>query len=376
MGGGSSTSGAGTTMINGTLTSTSETSSTGPGGTSTSSSESSGSSDPPPTCEEITATLAPITPNIMLTLDKTGSMVANPNGHWDHDNDPNTPTITRWNSLHQVVENVVNANDAAINFGANLFPSKMAAPQYDISACPVNPEPEAPVAPMNGPTILGVLPPANDLTISGGTAGAAGVTAAFDHLRSLDPGVPRAVVYVTDGAANCKSDAVTDSERFEVYDPSLHTIVETAYMVDGIPTYVVGIDISDVTSTDVQDGNPNGINPFQKLNELAEQGGKAKADLNEKFYNAVNQLELQAALDLVVYDALTCIIPLESEPPFPDSTTVEIMGVEIPVVRDCSVEDGWVYTNPLGPYDGIELCGAACDELKLAGEADVSYHCF
>jgi hypothetical protein len=115
----------------------------------------------------------------------------------------------------------------------------------------------------------------------------------------------------------------------------------------------------------MQDGNPNGINPFEKLNELATLGGKPKDDPNEKFYNAVNQIELQAALDVIVSDALSCVIPLESEPGFPEETEVEIGGAKVPKVMDCATENGWVYTNPMGPYDAIELCGTACTDLKL-----------
>jgi hypothetical protein len=39
------------------------------------------------------------------------------------------------------------------------------------------------------------------------------------------------------------------------------------------------------------------------------------------------------------------------------------------MVNNCQNEDGWVYTNPNGPYDSIELCGAACDAVKIVGEA-------
>ena len=42
---------------------------------------------------------------------------------------------------------------------------------------------------------------------------------------------------------------------------------------------------------------------------------------------------------------------------------------------DCANEDGWVYVNPMGPYDAIELCGTWCGELKIIGQADVLYFC-
>jgi len=326
-------------------------------------------------CNMVMATLEPVPPNIMFVLDKSGSMVSDPNGYWDADADPNTPDITRWNSLYQVVQDIANANEAKINFGANLFPSKAATGMYNAGACPVLAQPEVPVAPNNAMEILNTIPQAGDTSIKGGTPSAAGVTTAINHLKSINDGAPKAIFLVTDGAANCFKDAVSDAQRFESYDDSLHTIVGDAWTVDNIPTYVIGIDISDMLTPNTGDGNPNGINPFQKLNELAALGGKPKNDPNEQFYNAVNQLELQAALDVIVADALSCVVPLAPEPGFPDFTEVEINGALVPKVMDCSTENGWVYVNPMGPYDSIELCGTACTDLKAAGEADVNYFC-
>ena len=325
-------------------------------------------------CDEIKATLKPLEPNIMLVLDKSGSMVANPSGFWDHDADPNTPKITRWNSLYQVVQNVVTSYNEVINFGANLFPSTMAAQKYDTSACVVNGTVEIPVAPKNKDAILNGIPQAGDIKLYGGTPASAGVLAAVNHLKTLDPMIPRAILLVTDGAANCAMGAQIPG-LFETYDQNLHTIVKAALADDGIPTYVVGIDTKDVVSDNAQDGNPNATNTYQKLNELAVDGGKPKDDPTEKFYNAVNQIQLKAALDLIAADALSCTIPLVTEPGFPDKTKVIVGGKEIPMVTDCASENGWVYDNPMGPYTAVILCGTACNDLKIAKAADVEYYC-
>ncbi len=325
-------------------------------------------------CDMMMATLKPVVPNMVLVLDKSGSMVANPAGFWDHDADVNTPKITRWNSLYEVVKLVVTDFNDSINFGANLFPSTMAKKEYTAAACVVNANVEIPVAAKNKDAILNGIPQAGDLSLVGGTPTFSGITSALNHLKSLDPAVPRAILVVTDGAANCAV-GVAPPPLFEAYDQTLHTLVENAWLNDKIPTYVVGIDTQNVVSGNTQDGNPNGINTYTKLNELAVQGGKPKDDPNEKFYNAVNQIQLKAALDIIAKDALSCIIPLTSEPAFPKFTKVFVGGKEIPKVMDCSMENGWVYTNPDGPYDAVELCGTACSDLKIAKQADVKYYC-
>ncbi len=335
----------------------------------------SGSTTGGPPCEEIKATLKPVEPNIVLALDKSGSMVANPAGLWDHDADPNTPKITRWNSLYQVVQLITTDYNNSINFGANLFPSTAAVAKYDASACVVSGNVEIPVAPKNQAAILNGIPQAGDITLKGGTPTAAGMTAALTHLKTLDPQVPRAVILITDGAANCAS-GVLPPPLFEAYDQTVHKIVQDAWNIDKIPTYVVGIDTKNIVSDNSQDGNPNATNTYMKLNELAVDGGKPKDDPNEKFYNAINQIQLKAALDIIAADALSCLIPLESQPAFPESTEVLIKGMKIPKVMDCASENGWVYEmDMMGVYTGIRLCGTSCEQLKTEKEADVNFFC-
>jgi len=69
------------------------------------------------------------------------------------------------------------------------------------------------------------------------------------------------------------------------------------------------------------------------------------------------------------------VIPLDPEPAKPELTKVKILGVELKQITDCSKENGWLYTNPNGPYDAIELCGTACKSLKEQGKAEVNFFC-
>ncbi|MBA3545942.1 MAG: VWA domain-containing protein [Nannocystis sp.] len=331
-----------------------------------------------PPCDVVKATLKPVVPNMMLVLDKSGSMVADPAGYWDHDADAATPKITRWNSLYQTVQSIVNDFNDSINFGANLFPGKAAKAVYDPGACIVNANVEIPVAPKNKDAVLNGIPQAGDISIRGGTPTFRGITAALNHLKTLDPAVPRAMLLLTDGAANCIEGAGVPGNYaplFEVYDQALHTLVADAWTKDGIPTYVVGIDTKNEVSNNTNDGNPNSTNTYTKLNELALDGGKPKDDPVEKFYNAANQIQLKDALDAIAKDAISCVIPIDEEPGAPEKTKVLVGGVEVPMVMDCAVENGWVYTNPMGPYDAIELCGTACGDLKIVKEADVEFYC-
>ncbi len=322
-------------------------------------------------CSEVTVTRTPVAPNVILVLDKSGSMVTELGGFWDHDDDPLTPDVTRWSSLHEVVETVVTDFDAAINFGAHLFPGAGATAQYDENACVLAETVEIPVAAMNRDEILAGIPLAGDESLRGGTPTTAAMTTALAHLKTLDPSVPRAVLLVTDGAANCAEGTVAPP-LFELYDDGVHDVVADAFTIDGIPTYVVGVGIEDVESATAQDGKPDATNTFDRLNQLATEGGKPRNDPNEKFFNTTNQIELAAALGDIAVDALTCIVTLDPAPLTPEGTVVVLDDETIPQVTDCATEDGWVYQNPDGPFDAIELCGAACGGLKIIGAAEVT----
>ncbi len=322
-------------------------------------------------CSEVKLTRTPVSPNVVLVLDKSGSMVADPGGLWDHDDDPMTAPVTRWASLHEVVETIATDFDDKINFGAHLYPSVEATAAYNPDACVIDETIDVAVAAANKDAILSGIPNASDTLLRGGTPVAAAMTVALDHLKTLDPGVPRAVLLVTDGAANCGA-GTTPPDMFEVYDEDVHTIVDDAFTVDGIPTYVVGVGIEDITSAVAKDGNPDSTNSFDRLNDLAEQGGKPRDDPDEKFFNTANQIELAAALDQIAIDALTCILPLDPAPLDPESTVVVLDGNPVPHVSDCQTETGWVYTNPAGPFDAIRMCGGACSGLKLTGSAELT----
>jgi hypothetical protein len=352
----------------------------------------------PNDCGEAQIMIPIVTPNVMLVLDKSGSMVKPPNaatmdpgGFWDHDNDdpdgdgllddgvtPATAQQTRWRSLYATVDFIVTTFDASMNLGMNLFPSTDAIAEYDESACPVNSTVEVPVAPMNASNILAAMPSADvgdkppGEFIAGGTPATKGVEAALAELMSIDTTQPKFMLLITDGAANCPAGA-EDQALFEVYDDGLPAVVSEANSL-GIPTYVIGIGIKNVTSGTTPDGNPDSTNTFDKLNELANMGGVPQAG-DVAFYDTQNQLQLQAALESISMQILSCTIALDPVPVYPDYVEVTVNGMEYgkDQVADCAAEDGWQFTN--AEKTEIELCGAACESFQMTGALDAQYRC-
>jgi hypothetical protein len=326
-------------------------------------------------CGEEEFQLAAVPPNVMLVLDKSGSMLT----EWDADDDPFTPDITRWNSLYSVVDFVVVNFDNEINFGANLFPAMDATNALGAGACGVENVPEVPVMAENALAVLMGIPQEDTMDIQGATPATAGVETAVTHLDMLDPSIGRFMILVTDGAANCGDDADTSQcpgigcGLMEEYDARLAQVVGDALTQDGIPTFVVGIDIVDEL-VGVGDDGQTEANTFEELNLVAIAGGKPR-DGDEKFFNANNEVELMEALSEIAGQVTTCVVPLATASMHPDFVEISIAGVEIPRVEDCATEDGWVWVDPDGPYDAIELCGAACSQLAAAGDVDITFAC-
>lgn len=378
------TSGIMSTSLDGTdtmATGGSEASVDGSGTETVSATDTEGSADTEMNCGEVDFQLEAVPPNVVLVLDKSGSMVSENDadndgeydGYWDHDNDPNTPLISRWNSLYNVVDFVVNGFDTQINFGAVLFPGEGANNQYGPGACVVANTPTVPVAPMNAAQILSTIPAATATNLQGATPATAGITTAIEHLETLDPEIPRFMILVTDGAANCSADATTNQELMEVYDENLPIVVGDAYNDLDIATFVVGIDIVDALTGSGNDGAPE-ANTFERLNDVAVAGGFPRPG-NEKFFNTINEIELMDALSEIAGQVVSCVVPLDMPPVHPNFVEVEIGGMVIPRVEDCATEDGWVWVNPDGPYDAIELCGTACEALVDVGTVDATFGC-
>jgi hypothetical protein len=351
----------------------------------------------PNDCGESVVNIPIVTPSVMLVLDKSGSMVSDATGFWDHDADdanddgiqdadpnmmaPATPKITRWNSLWSVVDLIVNGFNGSMNMGAVLFPSKTAKADYSEVACTVNATPEVPVAAMNADQIIAAIPAAtaDKTVIQGGTPATRGIKAAITELEGAPDDQPKFMILVTDGAANCQEMAPDNTILFEMYDEDLAPTIQAAADA-GIKTYVVGIDISQNVSGATKDGNPDNTNTYERLNEVAIAGGVPRAG-DEKFFNTTNQDELEAALQMISMQILSCTLDLDPSPVYLDYVEVtvkEMYGKE--QVTDCATEDGWQYVPKMDPNDPnepvrIELCGAACSDFQMTGMIDIQYRC-
>ncbi|MFV8752882.1 hypothetical protein ACNOYE_20240 [Nannocystaceae bacterium ST9] len=249
-----------------------------------------------------------------------------------------------------------------MSLGLTLFPSIEASSAYD-EACLVEAEPEVAIGPNDAAALLAVMPEADALDIYGATPAAAGISTARAHLQGLADGRPRAMILVTDGAANCNADAV-GTAKFDLYDEDLPQLVADAWTIDQIPTYVVGIDIEETSEHPF-------TAPREKLDEVAQLGG-APREGEVGFYDARDADALLAALDEIAA-SVSCSVKLGQAPTGPDELVVSIDGQKLAHLDSCEQGSGWVYASD--DLMTIELCNAACDALLDAGEVEAEFLC-
>jgi hypothetical protein len=304
------------------------------------------------------------TPDVMLVLDKSRSMT----NLWDHDLDSSTADISRWHSLHNVVDQLLTDFSAEVNFGAQLFPAADAWLDEPTNAwsCRVEAGPEVAVGPGTAAAIMAAIPDGPDFSISGGTPAVAGLRNAVEHLEDNAGEGPRAIVFVTDGAANCNENELPGDTLF-VYDQRVPDVIADAFTTYSIPVYVVGINILDEMGTKPE------VNAYEAVTDAAQAGG-APAAGPLPFYNAFNEIDLANALEEVL-DDIECTVNLDVVPTFPENVGVAVDGTAYDNVGDCDAQDGWTYTAPAGPFNAIQLCGAACNALQDGGLVEVDYLC-
>lgn len=307
--------------------------------------------------------------HIALAVDKTGSTTTST---WDHDGDAQTSKISRWNSIYNVLSTVLVGFEDAEEMALALFPSEAATSEFNAKACVTSPSAEVAMALSNADEIKLNLP-GPLATNGGGTAIGKGLVNALAQLEGAPEYAPRAIVLITDGAANCPEGAITVTELFETYDETVHTLVTDAY-AEGIVTYVIGLEISDVPNGTALDGKPNNIVPFDKLNELAVQGGRPLPG-STKFYQTLDEIELKLSVQNVLEDAKSCNLAFGDAAPEPTATLVEVAGKSYGYVEnlDCASGDGWIYLDDT--FTALRLCGAPCAELKATEAATVTIGC-
>lgn len=285
-------------------------------------------------------------PNVMLVLDKSGSM------HFDSWQD-GLETKRRWESLHAVTETLLRRLDGRFNFGLKLFPALGAqeSENKDI-ACRLQAGVEVECGPNQADKILSMMP-GSDAAVFGDTPTVSGLNAAYKNLTQLSAPNPKAIVLIVDGETNCGES-----------NEDLSKLAGKSFQSQ-IPVYVVGIDLAGPVAN--------------SLSQVALAGG------TKKLYNTQNSDALISTLESILGEVLSCTIPFETAPQYPDRVELHASdNAVIPAIKgatscaqaaDQGTPDGWIYSEQSSAPKEIKLCGSSCENYRKQPKLKVEFHC-
>ncbi|MFH1811245.1 MAG: vWA domain-containing protein [Pseudomonadota bacterium] len=303
-------------------------------GSGTSTNPGGGSGSVPPVCDEETFNPSSTAEaDLLLVVDRSGSM----------DEVPQGAANTKWEQVREVITGVTAELDDTYGFGLMFYPAGSGEALQCVGGSVV-----VDMADANGPAIANAFWSTGP---GGGTPTAATLRVAGAHLHNRVTTRPQAVVLATDGAPNCNASADVNScvcsqssncsHSFACLDDSNTVAAVQALAQDGIATFVVGIPGSELFA---------GV-----LDGMAVAGGTAVSGVH-KYYDAGSQQALEAALRQIGRRVSMCRFELQNAPL---STTVAVTVDGTAESRDQSRVNGWDYVGART----IEFFGPACQAL-------------
>jgi hypothetical protein len=266
--------------------------------------------------------LTRVSPNVMLVLDRSGSMGDSIGGG---------SATSKWDDLKSAISLLVTGYDAKLRLGASLFSSN-----GDCAAGTVM----AP-ADMNGATVLAAVTGSSP---GGNTPTAGTLQAVIDSKYLTDATRDNVVVLATDGLPNCG-------------DTDVEGRISTLYAATpSVKTYVIGV--GDATASD-----PTLLDSWAAAGHTARSGSPT-------YYQASSPTDLTMAFDAIAAGLVSCSFALSSVPPDPMQLYVWSNGAS--VAQDPT--DGFTYDSGANT---VVLHGASCQTLQSnpATKIQVSYGC-
>lgn len=285
------------------------------------------------TCAAVDLDAERVTPNVLLIVDRSGSM--------DTNEFPPGSGVTRWDALRDALmampDGLVFSLQSSVRFGLVTYENSdrpSGCPDLDTVPCAID----------NYSTIdtaYAGFEPGQD-TPTGDS-----VTAVLSMLSTLvptaDAGDPTIFILATDGEPDtCEDGNDTAGGRLESI-----AAVETAFS-RGIETYVISVG-EDVSGAHLQDVANAGL-------------GRSGSDPDAMFWVASDTGGLNDALETIIGGVIDCELTLSGsiDPSLACSGEVRLGGDVLP----CDDPNGWRAIDA----NTIELTGTACDRLQTGGE--------
>jgi Mg-chelatase subunit ChlD len=295
----------------------------------------------PDACLEHVAQGATATPDMLIVLDRSGSM--NP--------DSNEQKSDRWGGSRGALQQVTAAFDDRVNFGLLTFPGPAPAGSRGQDNCSTGVL-NVPVGPNKGDAIGMTL---QGMNAEGRTPTTLALQEALRVLGAVSTGpdqltIPKYVLLVTDGDPNCSGSGgnrnVDDAARTQ-------TIAAIdALRLAGIKTFVVGYQTANSSFVD-------------QLDRMAQAGGTGLS----AHRSVENGDDLAATVAELAKKAVSCSYQLEA--PVADPTRVLVSVGGSPRNRE-QADNGWKLESD---QRTVTLVGGACEELQQGKVFKVEVKC-
>jgi hypothetical protein len=273
-------------------------------------------------------------PDMLIVLDRSGSMVNQATGG----SCGVTKTCgTRWVEMTNAINQVVAQTQTTIRWGLKFF--------ADVPACGINDGATVAVDANTAPAIAAAI---TNMKTGGQTPTRAAMVSAGAYLGSLTDPNPKFILLATDGEPNCQVD--NPKQDFPDTDAAIASVKAAAGQ--GFPVYVIGV----ATSGDVLD---------MTLREMAKAGGRPRTD-DPEYYPVSSSEDLVAALGKIGGQITSCVFGLGSAPPDPTNIAVSAGGMRVP--KDPTHNEGWDYGTGM---TSVQLFGSWCEKAKANQITDV-----
>jgi von Willebrand factor type A domain-containing protein len=281
------------------------------------------------------ARLDRLAPDLLLLLDRSGSM-------GNQEDDTKCPIaapmcVTKWAACTNAVNQVVQETESSVRWGLKYFANN--------AQCGVEAGVAVPVGPKNAMAIASSIAATMP---TGDTPTRLAVASAGDYLSSLQDPNPKILLLATDGSPNCGPGLPADIDDTAGAVAAVKALADT-----GIPVYVIGI------------GNVAML--VNNLQQLAIAGGRPKAG-PVAYYPTSSSADLVDALHAIGAQSMPCTYALPFVPPDPGNARVSAASVRIP--RDLTHVEGWDYD---ATFKSIQLYGTWCTQDQAGALASVDF---
>ena len=320
------------------------------------SSDSSGGSTPDANCGARTKTASKIGPDILIVLDRSGSMNDDINNRPCAGGTGCGPT-SKWALMIPAITRVVGDTEAEVNWGLMMFPQDITP------VCTVSTTPAVGIRANNAGALAAAIAtasmPNGGVVSYGQTPTRNAENAAATYLSTLTNISPRYILLATDGLPTCPATGDSGTE-----DSAGATASVQAARASGFQTFVVGIATAG--------GNSDGT-----LSNMANAGGLPRAG-TPSYYPVSSADDLADAIRTLVRVAATCTFQIGPTPTSDGSTRldeIDVFGDRTEIPRDPSHADGYDYTD--ASMQSIQVHGPQCDKIMRGDirEVTVTFRC-